>query len=481
MDTFQLREKWPAHLVGLMLMGGISYLLVGSPEGQQALGKAIARILLVLPASYVFAIVVFKNFRLGLLFMTLMLPIEGLLSLGAAGSLLKILVVLVSLGLMVQIKRTQFSFASLRSPLTLWLSLFVLWSFLSMLWSVDPTLAFSRSTGYLGNLVLYALVVAAGSNWILTLWALLPFACALSVLAQPLLPGSGSILLPNGWIRFTTGGQDPNDMAGMFTIAIAIAWIVVRPRLTSPKIRFALAASVLIMGVAIFLSLSKTGLTAFVITLTVLNYRRFERHKIQFAMGVAAVCTALYLLNAWFENLIPAGLMDALMRTHSPNASLISGRSGVWEAAWDIVKSNPWLGVGSGNLPIYTVRTPGVPIMPSSSDYNLGLVAHNIVLSVWGELGTVGILLFVRILLAAFAGSFRLYRQGDPWGKALLLCLLLVLVIGTSLSWEYKKIFYLLLGTISLKTLTQPAASRAPPESALEPDPRQVDPSASPI
>ncbi|MCV5830779.1 hypothetical protein OFN28_29355, partial [Escherichia coli] len=74
-------------------------------------------------------------------------------------------------------------------------------------------------------------------------------------------------------------------------------------------------------------------------------------------------------------------------------------------------------------------------------------VAHNMFLSVASQLGLVGLALFVGMLALGFGLAARLARSEDL-GVGLALGLIAFSITGMSLTWEFEKIGYVLLGSL---------------------------------
>lgn len=68
-------------------------------------------------------------------------------------------------------------------------------------------------------------------------------------------------------------------------------------------------------------------------------------------------------------------------------------------------------------------------------------------LSVASQLGLVGLILFVGMLALAFGMATRLAREEDL-GVGLALGLIAFVITGVSLTWEFEKIGYVLLGSL---------------------------------
>ena len=113
----------------------------------------------------------------------------------------------------------------------------------------------------------------------------------------------------------------------------------------------------------------------------------------------------------WIKLVAGAGLLLAgtvlvlIAAEVSPgHAPLLSARSGIWEPAWNIIRSSPWVGHGPASFSaLFAIETQIPPGFATSH-------AHNLVLQTWAELGLLGLILLAMsgaILILAFVSAWR--------------------------------------------------------------------------
>ena len=113
----------------------------------------------------------------------------------------------------------------------------------------------------------------------------------------------------------------------------------------------------------------------------------------------------------WIKLVAGAGLLLAgtvlvlIAAEVSPgHAPLLSARSGIWEPAWEIIRSSPWVGHGPASFSaLFAIETQIPPGFATSH-------AHNLVLQTWAELGLLGLILLAlsgAILILAFVSAWR--------------------------------------------------------------------------
>jgi O-antigen ligase len=404
-------------------------------------------ILLVLLLAIYVLYVILLDFRWGLLLVISLLPFEDMLSLGSLGSGLKLLVFLSTIGCFFQyFLRNNNSLRLFNDSIFYLILVFTCWSLASISWSVNASVALGRTITYIGNIALFTIIVASGKKWLPILWTALTASCVIAVLLGPFLPRPEG--LENIPLRFTTGGLDPNDLAGLLVITITVALYAIYPALKRKVWQLALIVGIIVMTIAIFLTQSRTGLAAFVTLLIFSFYKFIKRHKYYFPIILFATVIFAFGTSVFFGHDI-SSYLTSLERESSRKSTMLDARLAVWTGGLGIIKAHPFLGVGSGNSPLVINKYSDVLIRSSTYDPDRTQSAHNIILSIWGDLGLVGVLIFVTILIVVFRRSLILFTV-SRWGNAMFISFVLVIIVGMALSWEYKKLLFFLLGTVSL-------------------------------
>lgn len=86
----------------------------------------------------------------------------------------------------------------------------------------------------------------------------------------------------------------------------------------------------------------------------------------------------------------------------------------VWSAAVNMIKANPWVGVGGGNFPVVYSEYKTENGRARSMAF-----AHNMPLHIAAEFGVLGLLPFAAMIWIALKRGWRLAGRGDPLVKAL--------------------------------------------------------------
>jgi O-antigen ligase len=195
--------------------------------------------------------------------------------------------------------------------------------------------------------------------------------------------------------------------------------------------------------------------------------------------------TTLIVTAAFVAYAAPAAFLaraGTLTNALGTNGDRGSGRLDFWRAAWTGFTEHPWFGLGAGNFRARSLdlfqSTPGVDT--SKSYIYAGRVVHNIYLETLAELGVVGFVLFMAVLVwtavylrrsarrARASGRPDLARFATVFGSMLGVYVL----FGFFLSIELSKLLWIIIGVaLSLDVITRRAqeaqAGRPPlPEPA---------------
>lgn len=286
---------------------------------------------------------------------------------------------------------------------------YVAWAAASVLWTVNPSDAFGEGgTGFayaslaISLIYMLSFAVLVDSDRDLRrlgagIWAL-AVAVGLIAIAQYVLGGYNRAVAYQG---------DANFFAALQVLAIP-ACVVVAGRLRTPLGRLLGYLGVAIVVGSVVVSLSRGGLVALIVVLALVAA---QPHRFMFrSVGdkrvalVAAGLGAALLFYGAFTDL--AARSESLFNTADEG----SGRINLWRAAESGWREHEVHGLGYGSFPSQSNRlllaTPGVNFRA----YKLrvgGQVVHNAYIGSAAELGVVGLLLFVMVLLVLFRSIRR--------------------------------------------------------------------------
>jgi O-antigen ligase len=321
------------------------------------------------------------------------------------------------------------------------LAAFVAWSLLSFTWTIDPEQGLARMLTY-PSLLAFAWLLwefAATEKRRRALLLSYILGCWVSLAMLFVSYALGSNIGDAEEVRYTGGGLNQNDIALILNIAIPIAVYLVSGQSSMNRwTRNFHWIFILVAGIGILLTGSRTGALALVVNLAMILY--FSRlggiKTTVIFVGVVLVGSCLAFI------LVPQTLVERM--TEGTEASTFQLRLQLWQDGLKTWKDHVVLGVGSGGYRAASQQQGGRYV-----------VAHNLFVSVLVETGLVGIALLAGFWWMLLAHVRRLPKRE----KLLWFTVLLLWGIGvTTLSWEFTKTTWFLYAMI----LCQPAVSRGP-------------------
>ncbi len=317
--------------------------------------------------------------------------------------------------------------------------LFVLWAGATSLWSVDPEATQTVFLTYLQLLVLVWLISEiawspARQRALFQAYVLGAGVAAVLTIHDYL---SGVIALDTVAGRFAALNQDPNDLGLTFALGLPMAWYV---SLSQARGAWLWRLYLPLAITAILLTGSRgavlTGLVGLSIIPWTLRRMRLRTKVALYALAAGSLVLASYL--------VPNASLARIASTRADiEAGYFGGRGPVWLAGLEVAREHPLVGVGAGGYPEAVEPT-----------IHQEMVAHNVLLSILVEDGTVGFLLFVAMLVALLTPL----RHLPALHRRLSIVLLLTLAVGTmALSWDHRKQFWFVLGMLAVQ-VAEPAA-----------------------
>ncbi len=247
--------------------------------------------------------------------------------------------------------------------------------------------------------------------------------------------------------RFSGSGFDPNDIALLLAIGIPMAtYLATRPR-SLPVFRLLNLLYPLATALGIVLSGSRGALLA-AAPAYLFYLVRLARLGRGWGVAVAGLLAAALAGATQLDLSAPLQRLGTV--AESSGDDHLSGRSEIWQAGWTAFGEHPFLGVGGGAFSAATAGRNGQV---------LSLIAHNTYLSVLTELGPIGFLLFLGLLVVVLRSALR---QSPPMREMSLLCLLVWGVGVFALSWEFRSQTWLLFGLIVAAGHSAPPAVISP-------------------
>jgi len=423
--------------------------------GAAAVGSPL--LVLVGTLGLLFVALAFQNLSAGLAMFTVLTFLEQIPTVSSAGLTLAKLgggVLAIAWLLAVAKPASGVPFLGQRHPVLAYSALVLLgWTFASMLWAPNPSVAALTGLRLGQGILLLFIVFAAVSERRHLTWVVYAFVAGAALTAVIGLGGvtqtEGAGIDASG--RLGGGIGDPNELAAILIPALGFTLFMLLAK-KGPLLRCLLLAAAVTCAVALFQTESRGGLVGLaVMLLASLVFSGPVRAK-----AVTMVLTVLGFTLAYFTLIASP---EAVARVTDFGAGGGTGRPDIWAVAAAVSRTHPLGGVGAGNF---------ILVEPSYAFGNINLtrfdlvvdtpsVVHNMYLNILAELGVVGFILFAVVIVAAFVAAFRAVGTFDRTGDTETEILARGIIIGTIgmlaaflfLSAQYDKQLPLLLGVLA--------------------------------
>lgn len=391
-----------------IVLAGLSFGLIGIPAGLNPIATIGGA------AAAVFVALILSDVTVGLLcfgliaFISILPGVSGTVSAAKLAGTLVALSWLATIAIRPAVRR---GFSAAHPTLTFSAILFVAWTVISLLWAQKTSAGITAISRYGLNLLLLPIVYAAIRTRRQVFWlvAVLIAGAAISALYGMVFARASA--LAEGTSRLAGAGEDANYLASVLVAGIVLAVALTTIRSLPPGVRALAFGGALLSLVGLVDTVSRSGMLGLGVAL--LAGIVFAGRGRRFPFVAVAVAIGLSVVAYYVSVASPA----ARQRIVSVQGG--SGRSDIWTVGWRMVKANPIRGIGVGNFPDTTIDYLLEPGAIGSSLYivNEPLVAHNIYLEIWAELGIIGLGLFLGIvgfLLSCGIKAARMFaRAGD--------------------------------------------------------------------
>jgi O-antigen ligase len=400
-----------------------------------------------------YILVTFANLSVGLALFVFISFLEVLSIGGLAGSLTKLLGLVLALSWLALIATRADGRPDLFSAhpaVGYGLVLFVGWSALSGLWAESSSAATAVAFRFLLDAVLYVIVYTAVRDRRTAQMTIAAFvagalaAAAYGLIASPALPGAEG--------RLTAGVFDPNQLAavlvggGILSLGLAGAW-----KRDPAASTLALCVSGFCL-VAMFLTASRGGLIALAAAMVAAVIFGGRWRWLALVVSLLIAGGGLFYYTA----LAPQSARDRVTEVTQGQAGEQEGRATIWKVGWRMFEAEPIRGVGSGNFSQAALKFVVRPGEAPRSDRLVSepAVAHNTYLETLAETGLVGGALLAGLIafsVGSAAVAAKRFRQLGDRGMELLSRTLVIAMVGILvadffISEQTSKQFWLVLG-----------------------------------
>jgi O-antigen ligase len=235
--------------------------------------------------------------------------------------------------------------------------------------------------------------------------------------------------------RYSATGVNANDVALILILGMPIGLPIAMQLLFSIPNNFKgflqKTINFLYIPLSIFaiaLTGSRTSIIAIIpFTIFIIGTQRIKLERKLLIFAALLVSVLIFL------PLIPQAIIHRIGTVGESIASAdMGGRVTMWKKSIEVLAQHPILGVGGGAI-----------------DRTIGGAVHNTFLSVAGETGMIGLLLFLSVLGLVVYEAIRLPRRIS----AIWLAIFMTWLIGiVSLTWEFRKVTWILLSFMIIES-----------------------------
>lgn len=350
-------------------------------------------------------------------------------ALPAIGTISRLLgIAAVGAGVLTTVAETRFR----RPGVIFWLALaFTVSSVLSLFWTISDAATLGRAWTYAQLL---------GIVWIVWEFArtgedqqslLVAFSLGAFVPVADLLRNFNAGVPSLDDIRYSAGGFNANDLGLTLVLGIPMAWqLLLNCR---GAVRFMASIYCLVAPVGVLLTGSRAAFLAGIVAVSIIPLTLPRRSLRSFL----TVSTVLVVAAAATLVVVPAQNWARILTIQQEIGvgGTFTGRVDIWRAGWSVFLERPVLGVGAGAF-----ESAVNPLL------NAATASHNVPLAVLVEQGIVGFAIFAALLGAC---AWIVVGLPPPERKLWSVLMLSWLVGVMSLSWQYRKLTWLLFGLLA--------------------------------
>lgn len=307
--------------------------------------------------------------------------------------------------------------------------LFIMWAALSFYWSIDQQLTIDKLLSFIQLCAMVCFI-----------WIFAPKVKDLDRLMLAfVLGGLLSCLLTvynfifnsdvfNETYRYSANNFNPNHLGIIIALSIVMSMQIEPKNVIMKLINF------IYKPLAIFTVIITGSRTAAVIMASTMLMMFLLSNKKRFGQRILLVIILLISASIFFRY-IPTLTLDRIFSTGIEiTQGDLNGRLEIWSAAFQVFKDNSIIGVGFGAF--------DVSVVAITTDI---IAAHNSFISVLVELGLIGLIIFIALLLLLIIYIFGI----DTMYKKTMGILLLGWCLASSTgSWEHRKVTWFIFALI---------------------------------
>lgn len=363
-----------------------------------------------------FVVVAIANLTAGVVIFTVALFLETLLTSDALLSFTKLAGGFLALSwlarMLTQRDVRSGNLFSAHPVATFLLAAFLAWAAASLLWAESVPSGLTDLLRYLLQIGLYVIVFAAvqtrrDAGWVLgALLAGTAVTAAYGLVVQPSVDSVD---------RLASSVGNPNQLAAILVVGATLSVGVALAMRKSAHLALAAVAVAVLSMIAFVPTGSRSGVVALgvVLVAVVVMAGRWRAKATVMALALASITVLV------FAALAPPEIRDRIATTTPTEASSSEeGRATIWQVAQRVVEDNPAIGVAVGNYQTRAIDYVLEPGLAGRTDQVIDEPEnpHNTYLHVLAELGLVGVIPFLAILIFSLSCGYLAARGFERAG-----------------------------------------------------------------
>lgn len=397
----------------------------------------------VLLAAAPLVILLFRNLFVGVLLLVFLIPLEtAFFSISAGAVTYTRLLGIAVFGVWILKLVTKHYKMPTLPPTMKWIGIYSIWAIISYFWAWDQSVTLARISTQV-QLVLLSVLLVGVVNDKKKLWQILVtlfFSCILAALF-----GLVGISVSQSSAVLVLEGQNPREYATYVGITILFSILL----FTLGPIRFRwIAVAAIVLTVYPLFAIGQRGVLL-AMGVSLLATILIGRHKPKLLIGSVLAIGLLYGSFQFLES--RALFSDYLVNRYDINSiveSRGSSRLDIWAVGLVLGRDNLLIGTGLDNFKVAFEQY--LPLTETERRLKPGRDPHSNYLQIVGDLGLIGLSIWVIVLISAIRPFVPLLRRNAVYNEQLLLIVifslfLFVEVAGLTSTFVWRKVYWLAL------------------------------------
>jgi putative inorganic carbon (hco3(-)) transporter len=195
-------------------------------------------------------------------------------------------------------------------------------------------------------------------------------------------------------------GIHPNEIGGAIALLLPVA-LSLALFSSGARVRYLSLAATGFMGLVLLLTASRSALAGVLLAGLLLVVVRWRRLAFGLPLVAAGIAAGVFKIG-------PSKVAESLLALDTATGSSGLGRLEVWDRAWSMIQDFPFTGIGLNTFPL--ILDTLYPLFSVGPDAQVPH-AHNLFLQTAVDLGVLGLVCFVALLVLSAVAVVRGFRK----------------------------------------------------------------------